>query len=110
MCAEGWEALGAKLVAIVPETQRAWATEHMDKDVLVLGDHTGAFKKWFNERPTPMIFLRPDRFVAGACLHQHGPATLAAILDSMGSATDHSRAALQAPAAPTAPSAPAVSA
>lgn len=86
------EALGAKLVAIVPETQRAWATEHMDKDVLVLGDHTGALKKWFNERPTPMIFLRPDRFVAGACLHQQGPATLDAILASMDFALAESNA------------------
>ena len=30
-----------------------------------------------------MVFLRPDRFVAGACLNQHGPATLDAILAAM---------------------------
>jgi 3-(3-hydroxy-phenyl)propionate hydroxylase len=30
-----------------------------------------------------MVFLRPDRFVAGACLTQDGPATLDAILRSM---------------------------
>lgn len=75
--------LGARLVSIVPETQREWAQQYMDDDVLVLGDHTGIVKKWFNERPTPMIFLRPDRFVAGACLNQQGPATLDAILESM---------------------------
>lgn len=77
------EALGAKLVAVVPETQRAWAHQHMDSDVLVLGDHTGRLKKWFDDRPTPLIFLRPDRFVAGACLTQNAPATLDAILASM---------------------------
>lgn len=77
------EKLGARLVSIVPETQRTWAEQYMDDDVLVLGDHTGAVKKWFDDRPTPMIFLRPDRFVAGACLNQHGPATLDAILQSM---------------------------
>lgn len=86
------EALGAKLVALVPETQREWAEENMSDGVLVLGDHTGRMKKWFDERPTPMIFLRPDRFVAGACLHQNGPATLQAILDSMGRAGDRHQA------------------
>lgn len=77
------EKLGAKLVAIVPETQRTWAETYMDNDVLVLGDHTGTIKKWFDDRPTPMVFLRPDRFIAGACLNQDGPATLSAILKSM---------------------------
>lgn len=77
------ERLGATLVAIVPETQRTWAEATMADDVLVLGDHTGRMKQWFDDRPTPMVFLRPDRFVAGACLTQEGPATLEAILRSM---------------------------
>ncbi|MGW0175334.1 bifunctional 3-(3-hydroxy-phenyl)propionate/3-hydroxycinnamic acid hydroxylase MhpA [Rhodococcus sp. NPDC003322] len=77
------EALGARLVAVVPETQRVWAQNRMDPRVLVLGDHTGRLKKWFDDRPTPIVFLRPDRFVAGACLAQHAPATLDAILDAM---------------------------
>lgn len=75
--------LGARLVAVVPETQREWAQKHMDPDVMVLGDHTGRLKKWFDDRPTPLVFLRPDRFVAGACLTQHAPATLDAILAAM---------------------------
>jgi 3-(3-hydroxy-phenyl)propionate hydroxylase len=77
------DALGARLVAVVPETQRAWAEQYMDPDVLVLGDHTGRLKKWFDDRPTPLVFLRPDRFVAGACLTQHAPATLDAMLLAM---------------------------
>lgn len=77
------ERLGARLVMIVPETQRAWAEATVADDVLVLGDHTGRMKQWFDDRPTPMIFLRPDRFVAGACLVQEGSATLDAILRSM---------------------------
>jgi 3-(3-hydroxy-phenyl)propionate hydroxylase len=75
--------LGARLVCVLPETQREWAEKYMDPEVLVLGDHTGQMKKWFDDRPTPMVFLRPDRFVAGACLTQNGPATLDAILHSM---------------------------
>ncbi|WP_280501764.1 bifunctional 3-(3-hydroxy-phenyl)propionate/3-hydroxycinnamic acid hydroxylase [Nocardia farcinica] len=76
-------ALGARLVAVVPETQRAWAETYMDPDVLVLGDHTGRMKQWFDDRPTPLVFVRPDRFVAGACLTQHAPETLDAILRAM---------------------------
>ncbi|GAA4472588.1 bifunctional 3-(3-hydroxy-phenyl)propionate/3-hydroxycinnamic acid hydroxylase [Rhodococcus olei] len=75
--------LGARLVAVVPETQRDWAQQYMDAGVLVLGDHTGRLKKWFDDRPTPIVFLRPDRFVAGACLAQDAPATLDAILEAM---------------------------
>lgn len=82
------DALGARLVAIVPETQREWndklwREKHPDADLLVVGDHSGALKRWFDDRPTPLVFLRPDRFVAGACLTQHAPATLDAILQAM---------------------------
>ncbi|KSZ57751.1 3-(3-hydroxyphenyl)propionate hydroxylase [Rhodococcus pyridinivorans KG-16] len=76
-------ALGARLVAVVPETQRQWVERTADPQVLVLGDHTGRVKKWFDDRPTPIVFLRPDRFVAGACLAQDAPATLDAILAAM---------------------------
>lgn len=82
------ERLGARLVAVVPENQRAWLQQHWahkypDARVLVVGDHTGALKRWFDARPTPLVFLRPDRFVAGACLAQDAPETLDAILAAM---------------------------
>src|SRR5699024_5882224 len=48
--------LGTQLVSMVPITQFEWAQWDTDPDVLVLGDHTGRLKKWFDERPTPMIF------------------------------------------------------
>lgn len=78
------KALGAKLVCVVPQTQRDYLQDRIADDVLVLGDHTGAVKKWFDDRPTPVVFLRPDKFVAGACLVQHAPATLSGILATMG--------------------------
>jgi 3-(3-hydroxy-phenyl)propionate hydroxylase len=81
-------ALGARLVAVVPENQRQWmqaywAEKHPGSGVLIVGDHTGALKRWFDDRPTPLVFVRPDRFVAGACLTQDAPATLDAILQAM---------------------------
>lgn len=75
--------LQARLVAIVPDTQYAWAQRDMHEETLVLSDVTGRLKKWFDDRPTPMLLLRPDRFVAGACLNQDGPKTIAAVLESM---------------------------
>jgi 3-(3-hydroxy-phenyl)propionate hydroxylase len=81
-------ALGARLVAVVPENQREWlqaewGQKRPSTNLLVVGDHTGALKRWFDDRPTPLIFVRPDRFVAGACLAQDAPATLDAILTAM---------------------------
>lgn len=77
------KALGATLVCVLPQTQRDYRKERISQDVIVLGDHTGAVKRWFDHRPTPVIFLRPDKFVAGACLVQHAPATVSGILAAM---------------------------
>lgn len=75
--------LGAQLVCLIPESQRTWCEERYPADVIIAGDTTGRLKKWFDERPTPVVFVRPDRFVAGACLAQDAPQTLAAILAAM---------------------------
>jgi 3-(3-hydroxy-phenyl)propionate hydroxylase len=77
------EALGATFTAVVPETQRGWAEAEYPKDIIVVGDVTGKLKKWFDDRPTPVLFIRPDRFIAGACLAQNAGRTLEAILASM---------------------------
>jgi len=77
------KSLGARLVAAVPETQYGWAKRDMSQDTLVLSDSTGRLKKWFDDRPTPMLLIRPDRFIAGACLNQDGPETIDAVLKSM---------------------------
>ena len=77
------ERLGARLVSIVPETQREWAERRMVEQVLVVGDASGELKRWFDERPTPFVLLRPDRFVAAAGLHQHGPMMIDAVLAAM---------------------------
>lgn len=75
--------LEARLAAVVPETQRLWSQDSMSPDTMVLGDSTGALKTWFDDRPSPVVFLRPDRFVAGASLIQEAPKTLDAILKAM---------------------------
>ena len=75
--------LGIRLVSFVPETQRAWAENaHADTPVLVVGDHTGRLKEWFDDRSAGVLFLRPDRFIAAACLAQEVGRTLDAVLSA----------------------------
>lgn len=76
--------LGARLVSFTSETQRTWAEEaYANSPTLVVGDHTGALKKWFDARSIGVVFLRPDRFVAAACLSQQAGQTLDAVLSAL---------------------------
>jgi 3-(3-hydroxy-phenyl)propionate hydroxylase len=67
-----WKALGAKFVAARPLTQLHW-TGHDDPDVVIVGDRTGALKSWFDAHAESVLFLRPDRCIAGACIAQLAP-------------------------------------
>ena len=67
-----WKALGAKFVAVRPMTQLHW-TGHDDPDVVIVGDRTGALKSWFDSHSESVLFIRPDRCIAGACIAQRAP-------------------------------------
>ncbi|GAA3593996.1 bifunctional 3-(3-hydroxy-phenyl)propionate/3-hydroxycinnamic acid hydroxylase [Klugiella xanthotipulae] len=67
--------LGTTFVSIRPVTQTK-NTPSAVPNTRVVADVTGRLKKWFDDRPTPVVFLRPDRFVAAACLNQDASATL----------------------------------
>jgi 3-(3-hydroxy-phenyl)propionate hydroxylase len=69
---ERWKALGARFVAARPMTQLRW-TGHDDPDVVIVGDRTGALKAWFDANTDSVLFLRPDRCIAGACIAQRAP-------------------------------------
>ncbi|MCT7662198.1 bifunctional 3-(3-hydroxy-phenyl)propionate/3-hydroxycinnamic acid hydroxylase [Mycobacterium sp. CPCC 205710] len=75
-----WKALGATFVAARPMTQLHW-TGHDDPDVTVVGDRTGALKKWFDVNTDSVLFLRPDRCIAGACIAQRAPETSESLFD-----------------------------
>ena len=78
--AERWLALGAKLIALRPQSQLNWTVgDH--EEVTVVGDSTGALKQWFDVRSASVVFLRPDRFVAGACIAQNAPEVSGALFD-----------------------------
>ncbi|MGE2732938.1 bifunctional 3-(3-hydroxy-phenyl)propionate/3-hydroxycinnamic acid hydroxylase [Mycolicibacterium vaccae] len=67
-----WKALGATFVEARPMTQLHW-TGHDDPDVVVVGDRTGALKSWFDVYTDSVLFLRPDRCIAAACIAQRAP-------------------------------------
>jgi 3-(3-hydroxy-phenyl)propionate hydroxylase len=77
-----WRKLGAVFVALRPITQLHW-TGHDDPDVIVVGDRTGALKAWFDAHEESVMFLRPDRCIAGACIAQRTPELSAALLDKL---------------------------
>ncbi|MCQ9385766.1 bifunctional 3-(3-hydroxy-phenyl)propionate/3-hydroxycinnamic acid hydroxylase [Brevibacterium moorei] len=50
-----------------------------DPNSVVVADTNGVCKRWFDERPTPVLFVRPDRFIAAACLTQDAARTASAL-------------------------------
>jgi 3-(3-hydroxy-phenyl)propionate hydroxylase len=70
--AERWAVLGARLIELRPAAQLSWAGNDHD-GVEVVADRTGALKRWFDASSSSVLFLRPDRFVAAACVAQHAP-------------------------------------
>lgn len=79
---KSWEALGARLFALRPATQLHWPG-HDDPDVVVVGDRNGGLKSWFDTHPESVLFLRPDRCIAGACIAQRAPELSAALLEAL---------------------------
>ncbi len=77
-----WKALGATFVAARPLTQLHW-TGHDDPDVVVVGDRGGDLKAWFDTHPESVLFLRPDRCIAGACIAQLAPELSASLVDAL---------------------------
>lgn len=64
---ERWSKLGARFFAIVPETQHGGFQGNILPGTEVLSDADGALHEWFADQggDGSVVFLRPDRFVAG---------------------------------------------
>jgi 3-(3-hydroxy-phenyl)propionate hydroxylase len=75
-----WKALGATFVAARPLTQLHW-TGHDDPEVTIVGDRTGALKSFFDAHSESVLFLRPDRCIAGACIAQLAPELSSSLFD-----------------------------
>lgn len=57
------EALGARIVVAVPNTEREMLQAQYG-DAIVVGDVDWSIRDWFAERPAGAVFVRPDRIVA----------------------------------------------
>ena len=77
-----WKALGATFIALRPLTQLNWPGDD-DPEVVVVGDRTGALKAFFDAREQSVLFLRPDRCIAGACVAQRTPELSAALIRTL---------------------------
>lgn len=77
-----WKALGAHFIALRPLTQLHWAG-HDDPDVEIVGDRSGGLKAWFDAHQESVVFLRPDRCIAGACIAQLAPELSASLVDAL---------------------------
>ncbi|MDT5009502.1 MAG: 3-(3-hydroxy-phenyl)propionate hydroxylase [Mycobacterium sp.] len=73
-----WKTLGARFIEARPLTQLHWAG-HDDPDVVIVGDSSGGLKPWFDAHAESVLFLRPDRCIAGACIAQRATDVSAAL-------------------------------
>ena len=80
-----WKALGARFIALRPSTQLHWndAATPEDPEVLIVGDRTGGLKAWFDTHQESVLFLRPDRCIAGACIAQLAPDLSTSLLEAL---------------------------
>ncbi|MCV7197886.1 bifunctional 3-(3-hydroxy-phenyl)propionate/3-hydroxycinnamic acid hydroxylase [Mycobacterium angelicum] len=78
----GWKSLGARLVTVRPLVGMQW-TGQDDPDVLIVGDRTGELKAWFDAHQESVLFLRPDRCIAGACIAQLAAELSASLVDAL---------------------------
>jgi 3-(3-hydroxy-phenyl)propionate hydroxylase len=77
-----WQQLGATFIAARPQSQLQW-TGHDDPDVTIVGDRTGRLKGWFDTQKESVLFLRPDRCIAGASIAQLAPEMSASLFDAL---------------------------
>ncbi|ORV08608.1 bifunctional 3-(3-hydroxy-phenyl)propionate/3-hydroxycinnamic acid hydroxylase [Mycobacterium celatum] len=87
-----WKALGARFVAARPLEQLHWSG-HDDPEVVIVGDRDGELKAWFDTHQESVLFLRPDRCIAGACIAQLAPELSAKIFDVLTLTPGGNRAA-----------------
>lgn len=83
---ERWKALGAGFIAVRPSTQLHWSPPGAEDDpaITIVGDRSGALKSWFDRHAESVLFLRPDRCIAAACIAQRAPEVSAQLFGALG--------------------------
>ncbi|CAJ1509023.1 bifunctional 3-(3-hydroxy-phenyl)propionate/3-hydroxycinnamic acid hydroxylase [[Mycobacterium] holstebronense] len=78
-----WTDLGASFIAVRPSTQLRWTPPGQADDpaITIVGDRTGELKAWFDRHSESVLFLRPDRCIAAACIAQRAPEVSTRLFD-----------------------------
>jgi 3-(3-hydroxy-phenyl)propionate hydroxylase len=78
-----WKALGASFIAVRPSTQLHWTPPGAEDDpaITIVGDRSGTLKSWFDRHAESVLFLRPDRCIAAACIAQRAAEVSARLFD-----------------------------
>jgi 3-(3-hydroxy-phenyl)propionate hydroxylase len=78
-----WKALGASFIAVRPSTQLHWTPPGAEDDpaITIVGDRSGTLKSWFDRHTESVLFLRPDRCIAAACIAQRAPEVSTRLFD-----------------------------
>ncbi|MGE3288086.1 MAG: bifunctional 3-(3-hydroxy-phenyl)propionate/3-hydroxycinnamic acid hydroxylase [Pseudonocardia sp.] len=96
------ESLGARLVGVRPLTQLHYDPPREGSfvegtgptrtgDVTLIGDREGRLKAWFDQHLVGVVFLRPDRYVAAACIAQDASRVTGALATALSLTTDGAR-------------------
>jgi 3-(3-hydroxy-phenyl)propionate hydroxylase len=77
-----WKSLGARFISFRPLTELCWYDgDH--PDVEIVGDRHGEIKAFFDAHHESVLFIRPDRVVAGACTTQHASALACKLINAL---------------------------
>lgn len=76
---------GSGFAALRPLTQLHWTPPGQTDDpaVTIVGDRTGQLKAWFDRHEQSVLFLRPDRCIAAACIAQRAPEVSALLFGAL---------------------------
>jgi 3-(3-hydroxy-phenyl)propionate hydroxylase len=77
-----WKSLGARFISFRPHTQLHWHDDD-HPDVEVVSDRNGEIKAFFDQHHESVLFIRPDRAIAGACEAQHASALAHALIETL---------------------------
>lgn len=89
------QAKGVQLICAVSPNQVAWAEEQCAATgTQVILDDSGDLKKWFDKASVGTVIIRPDRFIAAACLNGDLPRAVKALNKAASLRDDYSVSAV----------------
>jgi 3-(3-hydroxy-phenyl)propionate hydroxylase len=96
-----WAALGAALIAVVPETQLGGFRGRLLPGATLIGDADEALHEWFSaqESDGSIVLLRPDRVVAGIVAPQALEAASTRLFELVGDVAEPASATVKREAA-----------